>query len=804
MKMLTHLASSNNRKNRTRSILIILTVLLTTMLLMAIATFGYGTVRTQKENAGNLYGTYYGSYRNVTESQIQDMEMRGEFSEVGRAAVAGTVRHEKSVNLMWADETTRRLTNLDLQLGQGAFPEEEDEIAAQPGFFKSLGYDKAGLGDRIILQYRTSLREPYREGSFVISGLLRESEGASQGYTAYVSQKFLDARIPEEERGFLAYFRLDDSLKLNYDGAEEEMKELAAECGIDEKYVSKNSYYLMLKLDPDMETIAACLILSALVILFSVAVIYNIFQVGIAQKVQEYGRIKAIGTTGKQMKKIVFREGMLLAVIGVPLGLLAGYFAGKGLVHYLMESANSVDTNTQLQEVSMFSPPLLALAALLSFLTVWLALKKPMHIVASISPVEAMKYQEGTKKGAGLRKGRKNMDTRGLTLATLRANRRRTAATITTMGLSCVLFVILANLVGNMDDEYNARKDVPYGQFAVDLDYSTQDTAYPENNLDQILKQNPLGNETVEKIRALNGVTEVRTRKVLAGFFNGQQDSVAVLDQEEFERRMEGSGAMGTLDYGKASEENGIFYGWSHFLEETGTQIGDPLSVILQDGNSTAELQGSLQGAFGNLEASWGITEETCQKLGLGEGSNGTIFVDCREKDCPMVEGQLEALFEGVENVEILSYQAALDTAQMSSRMIKQMIYGFLVVIGLIGFMNMANTMIISIITRKRELGILQAIGMTNRQLNRMLQAEGLFFTIGTILVSLAVGIPGGYALFLYGKKSGWTGLYSYHFPAAEVLLMIAAIGLLQLTLSFLLSRNVKKESLVERIRHQE
>lgn len=804
MKMLTHLALSSNRKNRTRSVLVILAVFLTTMLLMIIATFGYGTVQTQKENAGNLYGTYYGSYRNVTEAQVQDMETRGEFSDIGRAALAGTVKHEKSVNLMWADETARRLTNLDLQLKKGTFPEDEEEIAAQPGFFRSLGYDDASVGDRITLQYRTSLKEPYREKSFVISGLFEEEEAAVRSYTAFISKEFWDLTVSGEDKSYLVYFRLDDSLNLNYDEVEGEMKHLAAECGIDEKYVSKNSYYLMFLLDPGMETIAACLMISVLVILFSVAVIYNIFQVGIARKVQEYGKIKAIGATRRQMKKLVFREGMLLAGIGVPFGLAAGYFGGKGMVHYLTESANSVRTSMQMRPACVFSLPLLLFVAFMAFLTVWLALKKPMHIVSSISPVEAMKYQENTKRGKGIRKGRKNMNAKGLTFATLGANARQTAATIATMGLSCVLFVIMANLVGNMDEEYDARKNVPYGQFAVDLDYSTADTAYPENNLDQILKKNPLNHATVEKIRSLKGVTQVKTRKILAGFFNGQQDSVVILDPEEFEREAQGSGALGTLDYQKASEENGILYGWSYFLEDTGIQLQDTVSATLQDGDSTVEYQGTVQGAFGNLEASWGITEDTCKKLGLGTGSNGTVFVDCREQDRAMVREQLEELFGGIKNVEILSYEEALDTARVSTSMMKQTVYGFLLVIGLIGFMNMANTMIISIITRKRELGVLQAIGMTNRQLNRMLQTEGLFFTTGTILVSLAAGIPGGYAVFLYGKKSGWMGLHNYHFPAGEVLFMIVAIGLLQLTLSFILSRNVKKESLVERIRHQE
>ena len=71
--------------------------------------------------------------------------------------------------------------------------------------------------------------------------------------------------------------------------------------------------------------------------------------------------------------------------------------------------------------------------------------------------------------------------------------------TILTMGLSCVLFVAMANFAGNMDPEFDARKNIPHGQFQLELEYDLRDTAYPQNNLDQILKSNPLNGELIEQ-----------------------------------------------------------------------------------------------------------------------------------------------------------------------------------------------------------------------------------------------------------------------------------------------------------------
>ncbi|WP_039930308.1 FtsX-like permease family protein, partial [Anaerostipes caccae] len=112
------------------------------------------------------------------------------------------------------------------------------------------------------------------------------------------------------------------------------------------------------------------------------------------------------------------------------------------------------------------------------------------------------------------------------------------------------------------------------------------------------------------------------------------------------------------------------------------------------------------------------------------------------------MEKQLRNLTGGSEFYDLLSYDDAYRTAQLGIGLLRDSLYALLFVIGIIGFMNMANTLITSIVTRKKELGILQALGMTNRQLARMLQMEGLIFTAGTLLISLTFGNAAGYMLF--------------------------------------------------------
>ena len=96
MKTITKLALGNNKKNKTRSILIMISIFLTTVLLSAIATFGYGQIQYQRANAEEFYGSYYGSYAGVTEDQIGKMEKRSEFDRIGRAASVGTIENTRT------------------------------------------------------------------------------------------------------------------------------------------------------------------------------------------------------------------------------------------------------------------------------------------------------------------------------------------------------------------------------------------------------------------------------------------------------------------------------------------------------------------------------------------------------------------------------------------------------------------------------------------------------------------------------------------------------------------------------------
>lgn len=807
MSTIAKVAYSNNKQNPSKSILTMLSIFLSTVLLTVICTYAYGLTKQQKANASTNYGSFYGICSSVTPGQLQEMQRRSEFSVLGLTASVGLIQSPDNTAFMMADQNARDLSNQSRQLASGAFPQAENEIAARAGFFESLGFSDIHVGDTVSISYRKDLQEKYQAREFIVSGILkpRKQENSQAADTIYASQAFYEAQFSPQERRYSVYFRLADHVPVTYDDAEEVLNEIAKKCGIDAKQVIVNSPYLLWTLDPGYETMSICAAIALIVILLSIVVIYNIFQVGIAQKIQEYGKIRALGATKKQMRQLIYYEGMFLAAGSIPAGVLAGFAMAWAGYRWLMQQTQRAVGMEDYKAVSLLSIPVLLFGALLAFAMVWLALRKPMKIVSRITPIEAVRYLESPgAKQTGIRKGRKKLSVSSLAFASLSADRKRTIAAILQMGLSCVLFVVLANCVGNIDAEYDARNSVARGQFQIMLDYSLQDKAYPENNLDAILKNNPLNAELLRKIKAIQGVTDVQTMDILLVDVNGTMQTAAVFDEDFFNWEKNHGGRAGELDYRDSLQENIFYYCWSSWLEGDGFAIGQDIAMELTNGTDTCQATGTLKGSFGSFDTSWALTREQYERMGFSNPSTGWIWVDCKESDAAAVRQSLEQLLSHTEHVEMTAYEDALDTSRTASSTMKLACYLFLAVIGLIGFMNFANTMIMNIITKKQEYGILQAVGMTNRQLNSCLQLQGLFFTLGTAFTAILAGLPAGYGIFVFARKNAFFGLNVYHVPFLEMGCMIAVLVTLQAALSFLLSRNLKKESLIDRIRYHE
>ena len=584
MKTISRIAYSNDKRNRTRSILIMMAICLTTMLLVIISTVGNGVIHLQKSQAAGSYGSNYGLFVSADGSQLKEVNRRAEIDATGTMCTEGIIKGNEKGGFVCMDETAKKMLpyNKEYELKEGKYPEKMQEIAAGRAFFRAMGYGDVKIGDTVTLDYRAGMQSEYKPEEFVVSGILydRDEYTIEASYVAFGSQEFYDEHVAENDRQYNIYFTLNDSANASMNNIDSVIKQIAAACGIEEKNVIVNDLYLQWVLQPSYETIAVCGVLILAIVLFSVVVIYNIFQVGIANKIQEYGKIKALGATKKQMKQLIFREGMFLTISSIPVGLLLGFLIAKCGFNWLVEQGNLVSTGTgsmgvQNQQVPLFSLPVMLLCIFVSFLTVALALRKPMKIVSRISPIEATRYLENAEtQKKGKRNGRKNVTVFSMAMANVTGNPKRTIGTILTMGFSCVLFVIISNYVGNIDTEHEARRYINHGQFELQLDYSDEyDEKYPENNLDTILTDNPVNDSLIEEIKSIPGVTDAMTREIVSVNLNGTRFPGAIVSKKDFDF-MRQDGDIGSMDYDQAVKNGEIFFGWSAWMEQDGYAPG--------------------------------------------------------------------------------------------------------------------------------------------------------------------------------------------------------------------------------------
>ena len=237
-------------------------------------------------------------------------------------------------------------------------------------------------------------------------------------------------------------------------------------------------------------------------------------------------------------------------------------------------------------------------------------------------------------------------------------------------------------------------------------------------------------------------------------------------------------------------------------------KLGDTIRMIVKSGEKSMEKSFQVAAIADmpyslNQFCNFLLPKSLVDELG---GSNmeyhWSISVD--KKEVKNVEQQLRKITDEQEFLKLESYEEEVAMNKKTTALLSQLCYVFMVVLGGVGIMNLVNTMINSIYVRRRELGVMQAIGLSEKQMVRMLQMEGIFYTAGTLVLSLGGGSVLGYLTFLYAKKDRMFGILSYHYPLNQTIALIAVVLIIQLLLTYLIMKNFRKQSMIERIRFSE
>ena len=498
-----------------RNLIAILAIALTSVLFTAIFTIASSIVYSiEQTNFRQVGGYEHGGFKSLTLEQVEELKDDPLIRQYGIRHVLGIARREpfnkSQLEVSYKDAQEAAFTFIEPI--EGRLPKEGTNEAATDTTVLNLLGVPAELGEEFTLTIDVDGIETtetftlcgyweYDEATFANDVLLPESR---------VNEILDKLDIPYAD-GICGYYYLDMMFK-NASNIEENLNTILNNHGYevhdDSMHISHdpdghyirigvNWGYLSAQYDNSVDLFtAAALVMVLLIIIFTgYLIIYNVFQISVSNDIRFYGLLKTIGTTGRQLRRIVLMQAILLSVVGIPVGLLTGYGIGALMLPMVMEQTTISHT-----ELSV-NPLIFIASALFSLITVTISCRKPGKMAAKVSPIEAIRYSEGTSPGKKMRRSRKGTSIIGMAFANLGRNKKRTAVTI----LSLTLAVLLLNITVTFTNGFDMEK---YVSLRCYTDFHIADASYYRGGISNYTEDMAVPESVIEQIQAQGGITD--------------------------------------------------------------------------------------------------------------------------------------------------------------------------------------------------------------------------------------------------------------------------------------------------------
>lgn len=820
MKMTTRVAYCNMRHYKSKNILIGIAIILTTLLLFVIPSIGKDMVEVNFAVINKIYPTWHALYRNVDESTVMKLAAHHDVKTYGLRSDAGYMNLEDAtVSMMYMDRTGMELYKVKLKEGQ--LPQKENDIVVSKGILEALGQN-GKIGDTITVPYQILKDDGLdytKEKEFRICGFLADNESSKEQkqYTSLVSEAFLKAEIPVEQVKYRFLLQVNGQKGNTTADYTETIQNIARQFGISEDDMNINKEYLAANyVDP--ATIPVIVGIMLIVVLAGIITIYSVYYVSMNQRVREFGKLKAIGATKRQLRQIVLREGMGVALFAIPIGLLIGTVAVKVVLLQFVEHAK--DSNVLITEaykvvakgeVQLYYWWIYLLAIAVTLCTVYLSLMKPMRMAAKVSEIEAMRYQGGSKRQKSSRKGYQFLNIGRLTKRNLAENKKKSTITIVSMAVTGIFVMMVATVLSCANPMESAKSSI-VGQYEISPIVESGNKEHPEYEWAEVQKNNPLNEGLKQQIEELDGVERVdvfTALKVSGGPFEEEIGSEFINGvPEEYAEELKKGITEGNVTYEELKSGDKVILDRALLHWYPDIKVGDKLKLNIHDGDNTfqKEIEVAAIGDYGSGLTNYNcliMAKEGAEKLTINNSSSYFQVIADKDYD-EALEASLQAIVDGSGRLQMRTWKNEYDTWENALQMTRGACYAFIIILAAISIMNLINTMINSVHVRKKELGMMQAIGMSDRQLMKMLQLEGIFYTVGTLIISIGVGSLAGYPLFLYAKRTGMFDISTYHYPVTAAIIIILTLFVIQMLLAIFIAKSVRKDSLIERIRFSE
>lgn len=811
------LAVRSVKSSRMRNVFTVLTIVLSVSLLMVMALFYAGMHTAAKRQ---VEGMQHVIYNGLSEEQLTAMAgadtdstyvlgmKQGQGVEIDGTMVSPVAYEDAPLK----DEDVHLKT---VELTEGEMPESADEAVLADAYCRLAGVE-AKPGEQVSVTWLDGTTETY-----TISGIYHAEEHQPY-YNVILSETYAREGSQLKDIPWQAVVCLADAEKMTQDEFENVADTFGEKFGVARRNVNLNGTFQR-SLPGGEQQMQEMLTIAGVgigILLVSVLVIYSVFYLSVVGRIRQFGQLRTIGMTRKQIRKMVRTEGMLLSVRGIPIGLVIG-----GAVSYFIRPDGWSWTNVLL---------ISAVVTAADLVTVLLSIRRPAKIAASISPVEAVKYTGyepgGLKKNkAGSRgegaKGRRNAQSRrkkvrritpsGLAFMSTSRNKKKTALTMASLGIGGVLYMLAAFWVSSTDQESYARTgEYSYGEFLITYSYNVVQTT--EHGQTQLQAEHPMDENLIGAVREIDGVEQISTAETLSAAWESNGDNGTVNVRPFFREREESLREMnheGEISYEDLEQNGGIIctdgggvwrdvYGWD-------IQAGDEVTLTWYDGyemqERTFEVKGVIDGHdyTGKLRdnsTSFILPDTVLSDMVGGIDLTNTVVIKVDREKERQVEDELNLMMEDYPYLSLGTLREEMLQVESMFNLLFSVLVGLSVFIIGFALINLINTLITNILTRDHEFAMLQSVGMTRKQLSGMLRMEALILAGGNLLITLVIGTSAGYAMIGILRYFGAEYMH-FVFPGWFFAGYAVFIVLVPVLITEYMVRRFSRQTLVERLR---
>ncbi|ADL69788.1 protein of unknown function DUF214 [Thermoanaerobacterium thermosaccharolyticum DSM 571] len=846
MNVYIHLALAYLKKQRGRTIALVLGVALAVMLVFGTNVIFESQSRNQLANIYKMYGTYQGIFTNLNKDLTEKIKNDKDVSKSAVAANLGNLVTDNGISMILNSTDKDYIEMSGYTLIKGHLPNKQGEIVLESQALKKMGL-KEKLGETINFKIKreykdeNGLNQIYMENkSFKLVGILDKPKQYYEGYYSL--------------RGF-TYFKegVNNVLPNNFITYEEivKLKSKANLSGqlnqIRERYnIGRWDYDLNIQLVTALDdyssqnTNASVRHFNILIVITAILLIYNMFNISLIDMIKQIGMMRAIGSSKKQVRLIIGFQSLFILIIGLSLGLLMGIaFSYIGMKLFNFAFLDVSQSTVYISAKNIWN------ALIVGTATVILSSIIPIWMSGMISPIEAMRKSDrsgGKQRNRGYHKFIKKISgiTGEMAYKNVWRNKWRTIIIVVSVAMAGYLFIDDIAFLNNRDAVYNTT---PYVLNMQDYDFKLLFGP----NID--LYFTGYTNDDVKAISQIEGVKKVGTKVSMEGFlesdvndlendfkkYNGISDTkknvetmieVKGYDDDQLQgfKKYIDKGDMSSLNNSSDKYPNAVVYNYyydifKHKLKgiRKDLKVGDIMTIripVIRNGKIAYEDKNIRVGAL--LKQEWIAKGDSTRGARMeiilpqkylmtisGKSTYDQISVQSEAGKDTYVYNRINKILENKPFAEMESKLSYIEKSQKGFTGVLKSDMVIVALILLIAGMNVYNTLKTNLLIRTNEFATLRAIGMTAKQLKSMIIKESIIYGLLSSIIAALIGSYNVYSFYSLVNRQYKAGFniserLQFKLPVIPILLYSAIVIVICILSSYVSAKKVEKLNIVE------